>query len=154
MFSWLIEVFIFLLPTWVWPCMAVLGVAGYALSGVLANVPQLKGHSLVVKLACAAMIFIGIFMYGGAGVAEIYQARVQELQSKIAVAEQASKDATHEVQTKVVEHTKIIRKTKTEYLNRIQVVEKQLDAECPGLAPDVVDILNKAARNPFSDYNQ
>jgi len=100
------------------------------------------------------MIFVGIFMYGGAGVAEIYQARVKELQSKIAVAEQASKDATHEVQTRVVEHTKIIKKTKTEYLNRIQVVEKQLDAECPGLATDVVDILNKAARNPFSDYNQ
>jgi hypothetical protein len=134
--------------------MAVMGAMGYALSKFLSAIPQIKAHMLVVRMACIALCILGIFMYGGAGVAAIYQARVQELQNKINVAEQASKDVTHEVQTRVVEHTKIIRKTKTEYLNRIQVVEKQLDAECPGLGPDVVKILNQAARNPFSDYNQ
>jgi hypothetical protein len=87
-------------------------------------------------------------MFGGAGVTAIYQAQVDEMKAKIAKAEDESKSANSNLQTKIVTKTKLIHDRQVVVQEKIKEVQKQIDAECK-LDPAVPKILNDAARNPL-----
>jgi hypothetical protein len=52
----------------------------------------------------------------------LWRERVAEMEAKVAAAEAKSKDANNQIETKIVERTKVIRekgKTQIEYINRL-----------------------------------
>jgi len=138
------------IPTWIWPATAGAAAVVYFLAHMLANFPNVKVYAVLIKPVSFAAMLLGVFMYGGAGVTAVYQAEIQQLQNKINVAQQASDDANVAVETKIVTRTKLIHDTKKIYQDRIHEVAKVIDAECH-LDPDVVSILNSAAKNPLGD---
>ena len=147
MFSWLIQEILGALPSWIWPALASVGVVVNLLSGVLAHLPQFKPwHTFIKPVSWLAIIF-GIFMYGGAGVAAIYQAEIKDMENKVAVAQEKSNSVNTVVQTKIQQTTKVIHDTQVIYQDRIKEVTKEIDKDCKFDAA-ASKILNDAAVNP------
>lgn len=149
MFSWLIGFILDSLPLWFWPVIAVTGLVMYFFAGVLSHIPFLKNYSVIIRPAGFVIFAGGLFMYGGAGVTEIYQARVKEMQEKVAVAEQKSKTANAQLAQKNAQKNKVIRDVQIVYKDRIKEITNKIDAECK-LDSGVSKLLNDAATNPLT----
>jgi len=148
MFSWIIEMILSGLPEWFWPAVAVSGVMIYLFAKLIGNFPTFKPYTFFIKPIGVLITIFGVFMFGGAGVTAIYQAQVDEMKAKIAKAEDESKSANSNLQTKIVTKTKVIHDRQVVVQEKIKEVQKQIDAECK-LDPAVPKILNDAARNPL-----
>lgn len=148
MFSWLIGFILDSLPLWFWPVIAGTGFVMYFFAGVLSHIPFLKTYSIIIKPLGFVIFAGGLFMYGSAGVTEIYQARIKEMQDKIAVAERKSKTANSQLIAKNAQKNKVIRDVQLVYKDRIKEITTQIDAECK-LDPSVTKLLNDASSNPL-----
>jgi len=148
LFNFLIIYIIGTIPLWIWPALAGAGVTIWFISDVIAKFPAVQPYSAAIKPAGILMTILGIFMYGGAGVSEIYQTQIQELEKRIAVADQKSIDVTAAVEEKTEEKIKVINHDRIVYRDRIKEVEKIIDTECKIDKP-ALDILNDAAVNPL-----
>jgi len=148
MFSWIIELILGGLPSWIWPAIAGGGFVVYSLSAVLGTFPAFKPYAMFIKPLGAVICVGGIFMFGGAGVTAIYQAQVEEMKHKVELAEQASKGANDLLAEKSKAKAKVVHDVTVVYRDRIKEVEKQIDADCK-LDSEVPKIINDAARNPL-----
>ena len=70
----------------------------------------------------------------------------RQLEAKIAIAEQKSKDANVKLDSEIKKKNKVIVENRVVYKDRIKQVEKIIDAECK-VAPEAIDIHNAAAKN-------
>lgn len=148
MFEFFVNHFLGNLPVWLWPAIAGAGFGAWILSGILSHFPQFKPWMMIAKPVSVLICIFGIFMYGGAGVTAIYQQALEEAQQRVAVAEQASKDATGAVQTKVVTQVKVIHDQQIVYKDRIIKDAAKMDAECT-VDPVAIKDLNDSAVNPI-----
>jgi len=148
MFSWLIEHILSNLPSWLWPVVAGAGATTYFLARIVDTFPTIKPYAFFVKPVSFAVMLVGVFMYGGAGITAIYQAQINEMQAKMAAAQTASTDANGNLHTKIVTKTKVIHDVQVVIKERIKEVEKKIDADCK-LDPEATKILNDAAKNPL-----
>lgn len=90
---------------------------------------------------------LGVYLKGGYSVEMEWRAKVKEVEEKVAVVEQKSQEANVVVQKVYVDKIKVVRDTKIVVQEKIVEVEKIIDAECK-VAPEALDILNQAAKNP------
>jgi acetyl-CoA carboxylase alpha subunit len=72
---------------------------------------------------------------------------VAELEEKVKDAETKSQQTNVVIETKIRERTKRIVETRERIVEKIKEVEKTIDAKCE-LDPNVVNILNEAAKKP------
>ena len=136
------------LPEWFWPAVAVSGVMIYLFAKLIGNFPTFKPYTFFIKPIGVLITIFGVFMFGGAGVTAIYQAQVDEMKAKIAKAEEESKTANTNLQTKIVTKTKVIHDRQVVIQDRIVKDAAIIDSECK-LDPLAVKDLNSAAKNPL-----
>jgi len=144
--TWMLE----FLPNWFWTTLLFLSIVGLVLSWLLSKLP----YSLTIKIVSIIGISASLWFLGAASNEEKWQAKVKELEEKISVAEQESKEVTKEVEVQVVEKiqmvkgkTEYITKNITEYIDR-EVVKKEevikYVENCP-LPKEIVEAHNAAA---------
>jgi hypothetical protein len=144
--TWMLE----FLPNWFWTTLLFLSIVGLVLSWLLSKLP----YSLTIKVVSIIGISASLWFLGAASNEEKWQAKVKELEEKISVAEQESKEVTKEVEVQVVEKiqmvkgkTEYITKNITEYIDR-EVVKKEevikYVENCP-LPKEIVEAHNAAA---------
>jgi len=76
----------------------------------------------VIQLASILLLVTGIYWYGGYSNELSWRERVAEMEEKVRLAEQKSQQANTEIETRIVEKTKVIRekgKLQIEYVNRL-----------------------------------
>jgi hypothetical protein len=108
-------------------------------------------HSLKL-IECIAAVAVsrsvlGIYFYGGYSVEMQWREKVRELEAKVALAEEQSKTANAQLETKIVEKTKVIHDLQVVYKEKIVEVASKIDAQCV-VAPEALNILNEAAKTP------
>jgi hypothetical protein len=141
------------LPDWFWTLLLFAGIIAFGLSYFL------KLYQLPLKVGGIAAVIISIWFLGAASNEAKWEARVKELEEKVAGAEAVSKQENTVVQEKIVKQKEYI-KGKTEYITRyidkevvkheevIKYIEK-----CPVPQP-IIDahnaaaVMNKAAEEP------
>jgi len=99
-----------------------LGVLGLVVGFLLGVIPLIKAHSTTIKIVSTVILLAGIYLEGGLSTELEWRKRVAEMEEKVRVLEENSKNINTKVQTKVVEKTKVIRekgKTQIEYINRL-----------------------------------
>jgi hypothetical protein len=146
MYGFFIDYFLGNIPTWVWPFVAGGGMAVYFLAGFLSNLPQFKPYTLFIKPVAFITFTVGVFMYGGAGVVDLYQARIKEAEQKLAIADQKSTAATAALNANIKERRDDIRQNRDAGRDRIAANAQQLDKECT-VSTDAIGIHNDAAQN-------
>jgi hypothetical protein len=137
---WIID----FLPDWIWTLVLWLGIISIGVSYLLAKIPVVGQYKLPLRIGGVVALLIGVYFQGAVSNEEKWQARVKELEAKIVVAEEKSKQET----VKIVNQTVVKREYYKERGNDIiQYVDREIvkyDNNCP-VPKEVVKAHNDAA---------
>jgi hypothetical protein len=110
-------------------------------------IPLVNRYRFPIQAIGVLTLCVGAFLSGGVGVNEMWQARVKELEDKIAIAESKSAEANTEIKTVYVDRVRVVHDVQEKIVTEIREVEKKIDAECK-VDQVAIDILNRAADDP------
>jgi len=143
---WQIMWMLALLPDWVWHILTLGGVVAVFAAWVLKRIPFVSQYNLLLKIAGTFAVVIGIWFEGGIANEAKWQAKVADMEAKVAKAEAESKDANENIKTQVKTKIKVVKEVQVVIKERIREVEKRIDADCR-VDPEAISILNDAAKN-------
>ena len=145
------------LPDWFFYAALVVGIIGlistYLVKFLAKFIPPLYVYKTPIQLVSIALIVLGIFMTGAIYNNDQWEAKVKELQEKVKIAEEKSKEVNTEIVEKIVVQNKVIKE-------KGDVVVKYIDREVvkydtkfiPGgeceIPKECVGAINKAAETP------
>ena len=138
-----------ILPDWVFHAILAVGVLGTIAGFVLGMIPFIKPYIIPIRVISLLVLSIGLYLEGGMADNVIWQARVKEVEAKVAVAEAKSQEKNVEIVTVVAEKTKIIRErgqTITKYIEKEVPVDREVIKfveNCP--IPDIIIKSHNAA---------
>jgi hypothetical protein len=132
-------------PDFVFHALLILSLLALAGSFVLDSIPFISANAKAIQLASAVVLAIAIFFEGAISNESVWQARVKELELKIARAETQSAEANSELRNKMAEKNKEIALAQQALKGRIEQNAAQMDAVCK-IPRTAIDILNDAAR--------
>lgn len=127
-----------------------LGVAGLVLTWLIQNIfnhfTKLLPWIKTVRWISIILFVGGLYLEGGIGVESEWRARVAQLEAKIKVAEQQSKDANDKLKNQINSKVKIIKINSASNKESIAQNKEVIDAEC-SLNDKAVVIYNNAVKN-------
>lgn len=132
------------LPIWIFHAIIIAGAAAVLVSMFLKAIPFISQYQMPLKIAGAAAILIGTWFEGGIADNLAWQARVKEMEEKVAVAEQQAKDANDKLD-------KASQKKVTQIREKQVVVKQYIDKEIVRynntcvIPNEFIEIHNKAA---------
>lgn len=130
------------LPDWVWTLLLICGIVAFVAARFFPQFP--------LKISGIVAIIISVWFLGAASNEAKWEARVKELEAKVAEAQTASTSTTKEVEVKVVEKTKVVREKGKDIIKYIdnEIVKKEeiikYVESCP-VPKDIIDAHNAAA---------
>ena len=133
------------LPDWIFYAVLLAGIAGAAASVVLKFIPFVSQYRIPIQVISGVMIVFGVYMAGAISNEAAWQARVTELELKIARAETQSAEANSTISKKLAQKDKEIALAQQALQGRIQQNATQMDSVCR-IPSSAVEILNDAAR--------
>jgi len=133
------------LPDFVFHILLIAGLLGLAGSFVLDSIPFISTNAKAIQLASAVVLAIALFFEGAISDNAAWQARVKELELKVAKAETQSVEANGQLSKALAAKDKEIALAQAELKNRIRAGAAAMDAVCR-IPADVVAILNDAAK--------
>jgi len=80
-----------------------------ALSYLIKWIPGISTYKLPMRIGGIVLLICGVYFYGGYSTEMIWRARVEEMEAKVAAAEEQSKKENTKLTTKVVTKTQVIR---------------------------------------------
>jgi hypothetical protein len=127
-----------------------LGVAGLVLTWLIQNIfnhfTKLLPWIKTVRWISIILFVGGLYLEGGIGVESEWRARVAQLEAKIKVAEQQSKDANDKLKNQINSKVKIIKINSASNKESITQNKEVIDAEC-SLNDKAIVIYNNAVKN-------
>jgi uncharacterized coiled-coil protein SlyX len=133
------------LPDFVFHLLLLAGLIGLGASFVLDSIPFISTNAKAIQLASALALAVALFFEGAISDNASWQARVKELELKVAKAETQSAEANGQLSKQLAAKDKEIALAQAELKNRIRAGAAAMDAVCK-IPADVVNILNDAAR--------
>jgi uncharacterized coiled-coil protein SlyX len=133
------------LPDFVFHLLLLAGLIGLGASFVLDSIPFISTNAKAIQLASALALAIALFFEGAISDNASWQARVKELELKVARAETQSAEANGQLSKALAAKDKEIALAQAELKNRIRAGAAAMDAVCK-IPADVVAILNDAAK--------
>ena len=131
---------------WVINTILLVGLVGTLSGFFIRFLPPLMLYAGPIKLLGIFLLVVGVWFRGGYDVEAEWRDRVKQLEAKIAIAEQKSKESNARLSVEVKKKNKVIVENRVVYKDRIKQVEKIIDAECK-VASEAIDIHNAAAKN-------
>jgi cobalamin synthase len=143
---WLLE----FLPDWIFHAVLVVGVMAMAASFVLKFVPFVTVYRLPIQAVGLVLTVLGVWFQGAMSNEAAWQARVHEMEQRVATAEVKSAQENVRIVTQVVTRIQTIKDTtnaNTQYLEK--QVAQDLDREC-SLTNASVMLHNSASQNEMA----
>lgn len=134
------------LPDFVFHILLLVGLLGLVASMVLDSIPFISTNAKAIQLASAVVLAIALFFEGAISDNASWQARVKDLELKVARAETESAEANGKLSRQLAAKDKEVALVQAELKNRIKQGAAAMDAVCR-VPADVVAILNDAAKN-------
>jgi hypothetical protein len=116
-----------LLPDWFWALVLIAGVLAVLASFVLKFIPFVSTYRLPLQVGGILALLVGVYFQGVIANEAKWEARVKELEAKLAVAQEESKQTNTVIQEKIVKQKEIV-KGKTEYITRYidkEIIKKE-----------------------------
>lgn len=133
---------------WIINTILITGIIGFAASFFFGYVvrwlPAIAPYHLLIQVVSIVLLVSGVYFKGGYSVEMDWRAKVAELESKVAISEQKSKEANTQIQTVYVDRVKVVKEKQIVVQEKIKTVEVKIDSQCK-ITADTVDILNDAA---------
>jgi len=147
---WQIMWLLNLMPDWFYHLIVIVSILGLIVASVLKFVPFVSTYRLPIQVISALLLVFGVWMEGGIVNEAKWEARVQELEEKVKIAEEKSTEKNVEIQERVVTQTKVVREKGRDIIQYIdrEVVKKEeivkFIENCP-IPKDIIDAHNAAA---------
>lgn len=132
------------LPDFVFHLLLIAGVLGLLASIVLDSIPFISSNAKAIQLASGVVLLFAIYFEGGIANEDKWQARIKELEVKVAKAETQSVEANSKLSKALAEKDKAVALAQAELKNRVRAGAAAMDAVCR-IPADVVSILNDSA---------
>lgn len=145
MLDFLVQHVIANIPTFVWIFVAGGGAGAYVLLGFLDRLPVIGSYATVIRVISVVAFGIGMFMWGGSGISQLWQAQIQQKQQEIDIANAKSNDANVKIKYVIKEKLKVIHDRQVIVKHDIQRDAAAIDAGCK-VAPQAIKDLNEAAK--------
>lgn len=134
------------LPNWIFYAILLLGVIGFAVTYLLkfVPIPALYVYKTPIQIVSVVFMVIGVYMAGSIANNEAWEAKVKEVEAKLAEAEAQGAKETVKIVEKVVVQEKIVRQRGQDI---VKVIEKEVikyDNKCE-IPPPFIEIHNQAA---------
>jgi len=133
---------------WIINTILITGIIGFAASFFFGYVvrwlPAIAPYHLLIQVVSIVLLVAGVYFKGGYSVEMDWRAKVAELEAKVAISEQKSKEANTQIQTVYVDRVKVVKEKQIVVQEKIKTVEVKIDSQCK-ITADTIDILNDAA---------
>lgn len=139
------------LLAWIINTILITGIIGFAASFFFGYVvrwlPAIAPYHLLIQVVSIVLLVAGVYFKGGYSVEMDWRERVAELEAKIAISEQQSKEVNEKIVTVYKDRVKVVKEKQIVVQEKIKTVEVMIDSVCK-VTPESIDILNDAAANP------
>lgn len=132
------------LPSWIFTLITVVSLGAFLVTEFLGKIPFVALYLKTIRVAAIVGLVLGLYMMGGAANQEKWEARVKELEAKVAVAEEKSKTANAEIEGHYKQQKSAAKQQQMLLQERIVKVREQIDAECK-VPTEAIKLLNDAA---------
>lgn len=121
--------FLNFLPDWIFHAILLIGIVGFLGTFLLRFIPFFRTYELPIQIFSILVIAIGVWFEGAMSNQAEWEAKVVEMELKVAEAQAKSEKTNTEIVTQVVEKTKVIHekgKTIINYVDREVVKDKEV----------------------------
>ena len=132
------------LPGWIFTLITLAGAGAYLVTEVLGNIPFVAQYLRAIRAGAIVALVFGVYMMGGSANQEKWEARVKELEAKVAIAEEQSKTANAKLDAKLKEKAKVIKEKEYIIQEKIVQIKEKIDAMCE-IPTEAIKLLNEAA---------
>jgi uncharacterized membrane protein len=134
------------LPNWIFYAILFLGLIGFLITYLLKfiPIPAIYMYKAPIQIVSVIMIVIGVYMAGSIANNEAWEAKVKEVQSKLAEAEARGAIETVKIVEKVVVQQKVIKERGKDIVQYVDREVVKFDNKCE-IPPVFVEAHNKAA---------
>lgn len=132
---------------WIINLLLVGGLIGIVVGFFGSKIPFVSTYARMIQIASIIIFCIGLYWKGGYSVEADWRERVAEMEEKVRISEEKSKEINTVIETKYKDRVKKITETKEIIVEKIKINEKIIDAKCE-IDPIVISILNEAAKKP------
>ena len=131
---------------WIINILLISGVVGVVAGFFLKIIPFVNQYRLPVQIVSICVLVLGVWLKGGQNERMVWQARVAEMEAKVAAAEAKAKQVNVKVETKIVERVRVV-KGETEIIVKEvpKIITREVDAKCE-IPSDAVNLYNRAAK--------
>ena len=141
------------LPNWIFYAVLLIGVVGFIMSYFLRFIPFLYMYKTPIQIGSIVTIVIGTFMSGAIYDNNAWEAKVKEMEAKVAAAEEQSKEENVKIVEKVVTKTQVIKTRGEEIVKYVDREVVKYDTKfAPGgeceIPKEFIKALNDAAEAP------
>lgn len=98
-----------ILPEWVFHAITIAGVLGTIVGFVLGMIPVIKTYIIPIRVISLLLLSFGLYLEGGLADYKVWEARVKEVEAKLAQAEVQSAKENTKIVTKVITKTQIVK---------------------------------------------
>jgi uncharacterized coiled-coil protein SlyX len=133
---------------WIINTILITGIVGFVASFFFGYVvrwlPAIAPYHLLIQVVSIVLLVAGVYFKGGYSVEMAWRERVAELEAKVAISEQKSKEVNEKIVTVYKDRVKVVKETQVVIQEKIKEVEKRIDSQCT-VDNSVIQILNDAA---------
>jgi hypothetical protein len=145
--GWIVSLIPDSLFVWIYYIMLTVGLGLYIVSKLVTWLPLISQYKLPAEVTGVVLLVCGAYLVGSYSTEMSWRERVKELEGKVAIAEQKSREVNTVIETKVITKIKVVKENV--YVNREiikEVAGKQLDTQCT-LPNSTVSLHDSASRN-------
>jgi uncharacterized membrane protein len=121
----------------------IVGIIGLIACFFVRYIPIVGRYELIVKIISAILLAVGIYFQGGLAVEQKWQERVKELEIKIKIAEEKSKQENVKIVEKVVTKIKVQKEYVEVVKKEIEVNKNDINKDCT-VNDKAIELYNKA----------
>jgi hypothetical protein len=134
---------------WIINTILIVGIVGFAASFffgfVVRYLPAIAPYRMLVQIVSIILLVSGVYFKGGYSVEMSWRARVADLEAKIAISEEKSKQANEDLEKVRTTKVQVIREKQIVIQEKIKNVQVNIDSQCK-ITTQTIDILNEAAK--------
>jgi hypothetical protein len=135
------------LPYWVFHLVTVAGVLGILASQFMGMIPVISKYRLPILVGSILVLAFGLYMEGGISNQEKWEARVKEMEAKVAQAEAESAKENTKIVQKVVKQLEVVKVRGEEIVRYVDREVAKYDSQCV-IPKEFVKAHNDAAEQP------
>ena len=134
------------LPDWLVHLVLLAGVLGLVASFFLSVIPFVKQYKLPLQIVSVLVIIVAVWFEGNIHNEKVWLERVAQLEAKVKIAEQKSKEENVRIETKIVERVKVIKENVDVIRHEIEVRKELINEGCV-LSDTAIEMYNRAVEN-------